>query len=229
VREQIHRHHELRPLTLRRLRRIAPPCLAALQAVGLDSAEACLATTDAARAGILRLEPVRPVQRPEDPRPRLAQRYRPRPHVRTVSDLGELLAPAPAPALVLHATVDLNNPLVKPGAGSDWSFEKWLRANVSGGTYSQITNLKAYTDGSSGLGTGVNVWWKAVTAYATPAQGSSSTGYANAFTYTSGAALSLGAGPFTSTGEKGDHLVMLCSIFICMKQKTYISIKLIKN
>lgn len=111
-----------------------------------------------------------------------------------------------------NSTVDLVDPLVKPGSGSDWSFEKWLRANVSGGTYSQITNLKAYTDGSSGLGTGVNVWWKAVTSYATPAQGTASTGYANAFTYTSGAALSLGAGPFTSTGEKGDHLVMLAEV-----------------
>lgn len=111
-----------------------------------------------------------------------------------------------------NSTVDLNNPLVKPGAGSDWSFEKWLRLNVTGGTYSQITNAKAYTDGSSGLGTGVNLWAKAVASYATPAQGSSSTGYANAFTYTSGAPLSLGAGPFTSTGEKGDHLVLLAEV-----------------
>jgi hypothetical protein len=111
-----------------------------------------------------------------------------------------------------NATVDLVNPMVKPGAGSDWSFEKWLRVNVSGGTYTQITNLVAYSDGSSGLGTGVNIWAKAVTAYSTPAEGTASTGYANLFTYTSGAPLSLGAGPFTSTGEKGDHLVMLAEV-----------------
>lgn len=108
-----------------------------------------------------------------------------------------------------NSTVDLNNPLVKPPSGSDWSFEKWLRMNVTGGTYTQITNARLYSDGSSGLGTGINVWAKAVAAYATPAQGSSSTGYANLFTYTSGAALSLGAGPFTGTGEKGDHAVLL--------------------
>ena len=108
-----------------------------------------------------------------------------------------------------NSTVDLANPLVKPGAGSDWSFEKWLRLNVTGGSYTQITNIRSYTDGSNGLGTGINLWAKAVASYATPALGSSSAGYANAFTYTSGSALSLGAGPFTSTGEKGDHLVLL--------------------
>lgn len=111
-----------------------------------------------------------------------------------------------------NSTVDLLNPLVKPGAGSDWSFEKWLRLNITGGSFSQISNIKAYTDGSSGLGTGVNLWAKAVTAYATPALGTASTGYANAFTYTSGAPLSLGAGPFTGTGEKGDHLVLLAEV-----------------
>jgi hypothetical protein len=111
-----------------------------------------------------------------------------------------------------NSTVDLNNPMVKPGAGSDWSFEKWLRMNVSGGTYSQITNVGLYTDGSSGLGTGINMWAKAVTSYATPAEGTSSSGYANLFTYVTGARLSLGAGPFTSTGEKGDHAVMLAEV-----------------
>lgn len=111
-----------------------------------------------------------------------------------------------------NSTVDLNNPMVKPGAGSDWSFEKWLRMNVTGGTYSQITNAKLYSDGTSGLGAGINIWAKAVTSYATPAEGTASTGYANLFTYTSGAALSLGAGPFTSTGEKGDHAVLLAEV-----------------
>lgn len=111
-----------------------------------------------------------------------------------------------------NSTVDLNDPMVKPGAGSDWSWEKWLRLNVTGGTYTQITNVKAYTDGTSGMGTGINIWAKAVASYATPAQGTSSAGYANAFTYTSGAPLTLGAGPYTSTGEKADHLVMLCEV-----------------
>ena len=93
-----------------------------------------------------------------------------------------------------NSTVDFVNPLVKPGAGFDFSFEKWLRLNVTGGTYSQITNVGAFSDGANGMGTGVDLFAKAVTAYAT------------------GARLSLGAGPFTGTGEKGDHLVMICRI-----------------
>lgn len=111
-----------------------------------------------------------------------------------------------------NSTVDLNNPMVKPGAGSDFSFEKWLRMNVSGGTYSQITNVKVYSDGANGLGTGVLLWAKAVTTFATPAEATATTGYTNFFSYTSGSALSLGAGPFTSTGEKGDHAVMMCEV-----------------
>ena len=111
-----------------------------------------------------------------------------------------------------NATVDLSNPMVKPTSGSDFSFEKWLRFNVSGGTYTQITNVKAYSDGGNGLGTGVLLWAKAVTAYSTPAEASSTAGYTNFFTYTSGSALTLGAGPYTSTGEKADHLVMMCEV-----------------
>lgn len=111
-----------------------------------------------------------------------------------------------------NSTVDLLNPMVKPASGSDFSFEKWLRMLVTGGTYSQITNVRAYMDGANGFGTGVLLWAKAVASYATPAEATATTGYTNAFTYTSGAALSLGAGPFSSTGEKGDHLVMMMEV-----------------
>lgn len=111
-----------------------------------------------------------------------------------------------------NATVDLNAPLVKPASGSDWSFEKWLRLNVAGGSYSQITNIRAYFDGTNGLGTGVSLWAKAASSYSTPAQGSSSSGYTDAFDYTDADPLSLGAGPYTSTGEKGDHLVLLAEV-----------------
>lgn len=110
------------------------------------------------------------------------------------------------------STVDLNNPMVVPASGTDYSFEKWLRMNVTGGTYSQITNVKAYSDGANGLGTGVGLYAKAVTSYATPAEATATTGYTDFFSYTSGSALSLGAGPFTSTGEKGDHLVMIMTV-----------------
>ena len=111
-----------------------------------------------------------------------------------------------------NSTVDLLNPMVKPPTGSDFSFEKWLRLNVTGGSYSQITNVRAYMDGANGFGTGVLLWAKAVANYATPAEATATTGYTNAFTYTSGSPLTLGAGPFTSTGEKADHLVMMMEV-----------------
>lgn len=110
------------------------------------------------------------------------------------------------------STVDLVNPMVKPGAGTDYSYEKWLRFYVSGGTYTQIDNIKAYSDGANGLGTGVGLYAKAVTAYATPAEATSTTGYTDFFSYTSGAALDLGGDASTGTGEKGDHLVMIATV-----------------
>lgn len=111
-----------------------------------------------------------------------------------------------------NATVDNNNPMIVPGAGSDFSFEKWLRFNITVAPSTELDNLKFYTDGSIGFGTGVTWWAKAVTAYATPTEPSASTGYTNAQSYTSGSSLSLGAGPFTGTGEKGDHLVTMLEV-----------------
>ena len=111
-----------------------------------------------------------------------------------------------------NATVNTSNPMVKPGAGTDYSYEKWIRFNVTGGTYTEISNIKAYCDGSVSFGTGVTVYAKAVTNYATPAEATSATGYADIATYTSGSPLTLGAGPFTSTGEKADHLVMMMAV-----------------
>lgn len=116
-----------------------------------------------------------------------------------------------------NATVDTANPLVVPASGSDWSFEKWLRLNL-GGTFTEITNLKFYTDGANGYGTGVNAWAKAAASFATPAQGTSSTGYTDAFSYTSGAPLSLGAGPYTSAGDAGSYLVMLAEVLSTASQ-----------
>lgn len=112
-----------------------------------------------------------------------------------------------------NATVDTNNPIVVPAApGYDYSYEKWLRMNVTVAPGTEITNVRIYTDGSSGFGTGVETYAKAVTSYATPAEASSTSGYTNAFSYTSGSPLTLGAGPYTGTGEKADHCVMMMRV-----------------
>ena len=110
------------------------------------------------------------------------------------------------------ATVDTSDPMVIPPSGTDYSYEKWLQFNVASGTYTEITNIEMYSDGSSGLGTGVNVYAKTVAAYATPAEATSTTGYTDVFSYTSGAPLTVGAGPFTSTGDKGNYVVMIMAV-----------------
>lgn len=111
-----------------------------------------------------------------------------------------------------NATVDVVNPMVVPTSGSDFSFEKWLRMYVSGGSYTQISNIRAYSDGVNGLGTGMGLYAKAVTSYATPAEATSISGYTDFFSYTSGSPLVLGSSTYTSTGEKGDHLVMIATV-----------------
>ena len=111
-----------------------------------------------------------------------------------------------------NATVDLVNPIVVPPSGFAYSFEKVLRTNVTVAPSQNISNIGAYSDGANGSGTGVELYAKAVASYTQPVQPSSITGWTDFFTYTSGSPLSLGAGPFTGTGEKGDHAYLMCRV-----------------
>ena len=110
------------------------------------------------------------------------------------------------------ATVDTNDPMVIPTSGTDYSYEKWLRFNVDSGTYTSISNITMYSDGGNGLGTGVGVYAKTAAAYATPAQATSTTGYTSVFSYTSGSPLTVGSGTYTSTGDKGNYVVMMMTV-----------------
>jgi len=103
------------------------------------------------------------------------------------------------------SVVDTNNRMIVPPAGSNWSFQKFLRLNFQG-TFTDVSNLNFYTDGSNGFGTGVLLWAKAVASYATPVLETSSGTYLDAFTYTVGSPLSLGAGPFTGLGDNGNYV-----------------------
>ena len=108
-----------------------------------------------------------------------------------------------------NATVDSNARISIPGSGTAYSYEKWLRLKCTVAPDVDIQNAEFYTDGGNGLGTGVGLYAKAVTAYATPALGSSVSGYTDAFSYNSGSPLDLSAGTVTTTVEFGDHTVML--------------------
>lgn len=59
-----------------------------------------------------------------------------------------------------NATVDASNPLVIPAADSAYSYTKKLRAYMEDAPNTNISNLRWYTDGSSGFGTGVSVTCK---------------------------------------------------------------------
>lgn len=126
------------------------------------------------------------------------------------------------------ATIDLSDPLVVPSAATEYSYQKWLRLHIAGGSYTQISNLRAYSDGASGYGSGVKLWAKCAAAYATPAIPStandppqlSGANMANMFGYTSGSPLDmddLNPGPFDSTGvpkDIGNYLVLVMEVEI---------------
>lgn len=121
------------------------------------------------------------------------------------------------------ATVDLVNPMVVPGSGTAYSYQKWLRLHISAGTFTQVSNLRFYTDGASGYGAGVKLWAKTIGSFATPAVPSTSNDppqlsaadMIDAFTFTSGSPYDmddLNAGPFDSTGlpkDIGNYLVLV--------------------
>lgn len=106
------------------------------------------------------------------------------------------------------ANVDLNNPIVRPttAGGEDISFEKVLRLNVtsSSTSFSQIDNIRAYTDGASGMGSGISVLAKSASTWTAPVQPATTTGYASIFTHVSTASLALSTTAYTDTGEIGD-------------------------
>lgn len=122
-----------------------------------------------------------------------------------------------------NATVDLNNPLIVPGAGQEYSFEKWVRAEITGGTFTELSNLRAYSDGANGFGTGVKLWYAVDSAYSTPVVPSEAqdppqhdaVGMTDFFSATSGAPIDVSvtdAGPWTATGNIGDYLVLVMEV-----------------
>lgn len=112
-----------------------------------------------------------------------------------------------------NATVDSANPMVIPsGGGTDYSFTKYLALKASTAPSVSITNPKCYTDGAKAWEAGVNLHAKATNAYATNIEITVTTGYADAFTYTSATALTLGTATYTASGIVGDFAVFVLSV-----------------
>lgn len=119
-----------------------------------------------------------------------------------------------------NATVDLNDPLIVPTSNREYSYEKWLRMYIgTTGPSSQITNLEFYMDGAKGWAAGVKLWAKTSASFSTPSVPSETVdppaGTTDAFTYTSGSPLSLGAGPYSTTStDMGNYLVLVMEVEI---------------
>lgn len=126
------------------------------------------------------------------------------------------------------AVVDLNNPLISPTSQTEYSYFVYNRLYISGGTFTSISNLRAYTDGTNGYGTGIKLWWKTSATYTQPVIPSVAVdppqhdggAMVNAFTYTSAAPIDmddLNTGPFDSTGlpkHVGNYLVQVLEVEI---------------
>jgi len=94
-------------------------------------------------------------------------------------------------------TVDTNDPLVIPGAGSDYSYEKQVRAYMEAPPDTNVSNLRWYTDGANGFGTGVTCQVKNMGTTWGANVDTEMTGGADLFAQTSGSPLD---GDGTDTG-----------------------------
>ncbi len=104
--------------------------------------------------------------------------------------------------------VDIVDPMVIPTAGQDWSFQKWLRLNVTTAPDTNLTNLKFYTDGTgwSAADAFVKAWAVAEATYASPIAASGSSQFStDMFALVAATSLDLGTAAVTSTGLVGSY------------------------
>lgn len=105
-------------------------------------------------------------------------------------------------------TVDTNARMQVPDAGTNYSYTKQLRFYFSTGPSVDITNLRAYSDGSNTFGNGVGVQYT-LPGNTWGANINTNISGTDLFTKTSGSPIDMDAtntGPHTSTGYKGDLL-----------------------
>jgi len=121
------------------------------------------------------------------------------------------------------ANVDLNNPIVRPGSGSVFSYAKSLRLRIGAtGPTGSITNPRAFSDSTNGFGTGVTMKAGTRGTYSNPGtlgaanMDPSVVTATNFFTYTSGSPLDMDVnnpGPFTGTNlDIADYLYLQAEV-----------------
>lgn len=117
-----------------------------------------------------------------------------------------------------NSTVDSNDPIQVPAAGTNYSYTKKLRAYMEAPPSVNITNLRWYTDGSNGFGTGVGVNVKNLGNTWNANYNTAMSGGTNLFTYTSASPLdgdNTNQGPFLPAADNsyiGDLLELQMSV-----------------
>lgn len=102
----------------------------------------------------------------------------------TVADAGtDVAGGAVRYKMADNDTVDANNPIPIPGAGTEYSWIKHFAFYASVAPSNTVSNCKFYTDGANGLGTGVSLKVK-ISTYLNPTANANTllTGTADAFT-----------------------------------------------
>ena len=116
------------------------------------------------------------------------------------------------------ATVDANDPLVIPAVTTIYSYTKKVRAYMESPPDTQIDNMRWYTDGSNGFGTGITVAAKNLGVSWVAQQDTVLADTTDLFTYTSGAPLDgdgTDTGPFVPADDDsyiGDLIEMQMSV-----------------
>lgn len=115
------------------------------------------------------------------------------------------------------ANVDLNDPIVRPGGGSVYSYEKALRLYIGAtGPTGSITSPRAFSDGTPGFGTGVTMEAGGTGTFVQPVNTNSTLATGNFFSYTSGSPLALdvtNTGPYTGTTQDiADYLYLQAEV-----------------
>ena len=120
-----------------------------------------------------------------------------------------------------HSTAGTTNPIQIPAAGANYSYWVTTRLIIDAAPTGTINNIKWYTDGTNGFGTGVTCVGNSAAAYvqATGTPGTSGTelnqanhaqlsaSVTNVFTFTAVGALSISGSTSAGTGQIGNMVV----------------------
>jgi len=121
-----------------------------------------------------------------------------------------------------HSTAGTTNPIQIPAAGTNYSYWVSTRLSVDSAPSGTINNIRWYTDGANGFGTGVTCLGQEATAYvqATGVAGTSGNQLttaahsglvggapSNVFSFTSASPKSLTGSIVTTTGDLGSFFI----------------------